>query len=71
MRIPSTAVYFARSDDAMRNGSYYRKQFERSPSAVWYMNGDYLGQVELVGDPPDHQRYTREQAKKLLPKVCG
>lgn len=71
MRIPKTAVYYSRSEDAMRNGSYYRKQFERSPQAVQYMNGDYMGPVELLAIPEGFKTFTRDQAKTLLPKCCA
>jgi hypothetical protein len=64
-------LYFARGDDAMRNGSFYRND---GKSFSWYMNGDYLGTKPVAEWPllltKEYRVYTKQEAKSLLPKCC-
>jgi hypothetical protein len=73
MRVSKTAMYWARSSDAMRNGSFVRiNSKEKSDMGSLYINGDFMGAVkaEIAYCNPDLVPFTREQAKELLPLCC-
>lgn len=58
-----SSIYLALNDDAMRNGSYYRKDHATARRAAHYMNGDYMGHVASSEIPAGLRTYSRDEAK--------
>ena len=63
------SIFYATGISGLENGSFYRLDSPKAKRAAQYINGDYMGQFLLIA--PDLTPFTRDEARKHLPKCCG